>query len=100
MVAIRIKIFLREGHQASKKEQLFKMVKWQPHGLGITTWVIKYPHIKKNAQHGNTPYYRASRPLSNSMLNWFVNILLGALITLAILAVIQIAANYMHYGWY
>ena len=76
------------------------MVKWQPPGLGITTWMIKYPHIKKNAQHGNTPYYRASRPLSNSMLNWFVNILLGALITLAILAVIQIAANYMHYGWY
>ena len=46
------------------------------------------------------PVYRASRPLSNSMLNWFINILLGALITLAILAVIQIAANYMQYGWY
>ena len=76
------------------------MVKWQPHGLGITGLMIKYPHIKKNAQHGNTPCYRASRPLSNSMLNWFINILLGALITLAILAVIQIAANYMQYGWY
>ena len=24
-------------------------------GQKITTWPIKYPHIKKNAQHGNTP---------------------------------------------
>ena len=36
-------------------------------GQRITTWMIKYPHIKKNAQHGNTPYYWASKPLSTSM---------------------------------
>ena len=60
------------GHQASKNEQLFEMVKWQPHGLKITTWMIKYPHIKKNAQHGNTPYYRASKPLSTSMVELII----------------------------
>ena len=72
MVAIGIKISFRVGHQASKNEQLFEMVKWQPHGLEITTWMIKYPHIKKNAQHGNTPYYRASKPLSTSMVELII----------------------------
>ena len=41
------------------------MVKWQPHGQRITGLMIKYPHIKKNAQQFycsalpgsvNTPY--------------------------------------------
>ena len=69
-------------------------------GQKITTWPIKYPHIKKNAQHGNTPNYRASKPLSTSMRNWFINILLGTLITLALLALVQITFNFMEYGWY
>ena len=34
--------------------------------------MIKYPHIKKNAQHGNTPYYRASKPLSTSMVELII----------------------------
>ncbi len=29
-------------------------------GQRITTWMIKYPHIKKNAQQYNTHYYPAS----------------------------------------
>ena len=69
-------------------------------GQKITTWPIKYPHIKKNAQHGNTPNYRASKPLSTSMRNWFINLLLGTLITLALLALVQITSNFIEYGWY
>ena len=58
-------------------------------GQRITTWMIKYPHIKKNAQQYNTHYYPASKPLSNSMQHWFVNIVLAVVITLCILQLIQ-----------
>tara|TARA_B100000519_G_scaffold188504_1_gene186150 strand:+ start:117 stop:221 length:105 start_codon:yes stop_codon:yes gene_type:complete len=34
------------------------------------------------------------------MRNWFINILLGTLITLALLALVQITFNFMEYGWY
>ncbi len=50
MVGMKENLFLFEGHQASKKETKLKMVKWQPHGGRITWSMIKYPHIKKNAQ--------------------------------------------------
>ena len=33
------------------------MVKWQPHGQRITGLMIKYPHIKKNAQQFFTVLY-------------------------------------------
>jgi len=58
VVGTKRKSFLFEGHQASKKETKLKMVKWQPHGLKITWWMIKYPHIKKNAHILKTHVYQ------------------------------------------
>ena len=34
------------------------------------------------------------------MINWIMNILLGVLITLAVLCLIQMAVNFHTLGWY
>ncbi len=58
--------------------------------------MIKYPHNKKNAQQYNTHYYPASKPLSTSMSDWIVNIILGVLITLCILVLVQMGYNFLN----
>ena len=62
-----------QGHQAYKQKQILKMVKWQPHGQRITGLMIKYPHIKKNAQQF---YYSALPGSVNThmlrVLGWLV----------------------------
>ena len=64
-------------------------------GGKITTWPIKYPHIKKNAQLQNTHHYPVCRPLNtNTMGDWIINIILGLLVTLCILVLIQIGVNF------
>ena len=39
------------GMGARLVKQKTKTVKWNGNGQKITRWPIKYPHIKKNAQH-------------------------------------------------
>ena len=73
-----------------------EMKNGKSNGQKITTWMIKYPHIKKNAQQYKTHYYPASRPLSTSMYDWLINIILGILITLLILTVVQMGYNFLN----
>ena len=66
-------------------------------GEKITTWPIKYPHIKKNAQLQNTHHYPVCIPLTTiTMSDWIINIILGILITLCILVLIQIGLNFIN----
>ena len=81
------KSFSRWGTRLIKQND--KTENGKSNGQKITTRMIKYPHIKKNAQQYNTHYYPASKPLSNSMQHWFVNIVLAVVITLCILQLIQ-----------
>ena len=84
---LKRKSFSRWGTRLIKQND--KTENGKSNGQKITTWMIKYPHIKKNAQQYNTHYYPASKPLSNSMQHWFVNIVLAVVITLCILQLIQ-----------
>tara|TARA_Y100001973_G_C5178288_1_gene323387 strand:- start:1394 stop:1780 length:387 start_codon:yes stop_codon:yes gene_type:complete len=88
------KSFSRWGTRLIKQND--KTENGKSNGQKITTWMIKYPHIKKNAQQYNTHYYPASRPLSTSMYDWLVNIILAILITLCILILVQMGYNFMH----
>ena len=72
MMWLRLHLTGISGQGLRLVNKMTKQFFGKSNGGKITRWPIKYPHIKKNAQHGNTPYYRASKPLSTSMVELII----------------------------